>query len=92
MKLLEQGQGESHSHYRYKARQAKEIVVGDCVMKQGSRLQVESVVWTFQQGEQLLWTSFGVRNIDNNATYLLAFQLGEWAIVDSFKSRECGCQ
>ena len=92
MKLLEQQSAEWHSHNRYVARQAKELVVGDSVMKNGATLEVVSVVWTFQLGDQFIWSSFGVRNLNTQRQFLLTLRLNEWALLDTYQSKECGCK
>lgn len=91
MKLIDPNVGD-HQHSRYIARQAHNLVVGDSVMKNGATLEIVNVVWSFQQGEQLIWSCFQVRNLDTNRQFLFTLRLNEWALLDTFKSRECGCQ
>ena len=91
MKLKEQEQGKSHSHYRYLARQAKDLIVGHSVLKAGMAFEIESVIWTFRIGEQAIFASFKVRNLDTLNSFPVSMALNEWSIVDTFQSRECGC-
>jgi hypothetical protein len=88
---LEATTGGSHNHYRFIAKRANELVVGDTLLKNGTPLRVESVVWTFQLGNQQLWTSLGVRNLLNGTSYLLPLAITEWALQDTWQSLECGC-
>lgn len=92
MKLKEQGQGESHSHYRYLAKRARDLKQGNTVVIAGQRLCIENVVWSYQAEEGLIWACFEVIDLNTQHQFLRTFGLSEWALVDTFQSRECGCE